>query len=88
MDMRTCEVCGKQYDKCKTPYIAEGYFRWQDVACSPTCAMEWLARKEQAMKAGQEESVPAEAPAAEPKKATKKAKKTSTANDKVESQPD
>ena len=40
------------------------------------------------MKAEQEESVPAEVPAAEPTKATKKAKKTSTANDKVESQPD
>lgn len=83
MDMRICSVCGKQYDKCKTPYIAEGHFRWQDVACSPKCAMEYLARKEQAIK---EQEAPA--PAKQTRKTAKRSRKASTTKTKVESQPE
>lgn len=44
MKINICQVCGKKYDKCKTPYISDGYFRWTDVACSPACAAKYLAQ--------------------------------------------
>ena len=87
MDIKTCTVCGKQYDKCKTPYIAKGYFRWQDVACSPQCAIEYLNRKEQALEETQNTSESEDVIVEEPKKTTKKARKASATDDKVESQP-
>lgn len=41
---KTCRVCGKQYEACKTFTQNLGVFRWQDVACSPECGSEYLNR--------------------------------------------
>ncbi len=40
---RQCRVCGKEYEYCQTfrPFAP---FRWQDVACCPEHAEEYLAR--------------------------------------------
>lgn len=91
MRLRTCTICGQQYDACKTPAIAEGYFRWQDIACSPKCAMEYLAQKEAEQNAAPAEVEPVidadEAQA--PKKVSEKGKKSApTTKEKVETQPD
>lgn len=84
MRIKTCQVCGKQYDACKTPSIAEGYFRWQDVACSAACATKYLVQKEEAAKA----TKAGEPAVEEPKKQAKKAKKNAPAtNEEVEIQP-
>lgn len=40
---RTCKVCGKTYEYCKTNRRT-GLFRWQDVACSPECGTIYFAR--------------------------------------------
>lgn len=81
MRIKVCQVCGKEYDECKSPYIADGYFKWTDVACSPACATQYLAQLEH------EQAEPQEAA---PKKATKKTKKVAsqaTSNEEVEAQP-
>lgn len=39
--MKTCRVCGKQYEACHTPNPG-GVFRWRDVACSLECAREYF----------------------------------------------
>ncbi len=31
---RTCRVCGKTYEACRTPRV-DGVYHWQEVACSP-----------------------------------------------------
>lgn len=41
--MRTCKVCGKEYEYCKTFRPTVG-FRWQDVACCPEHGSIYLAR--------------------------------------------
>ena len=42
--MKTCRVCGKDYEACRTVSKAVGVFRWQDVACSPECGAVYLRR--------------------------------------------
>lgn len=42
--MKTCRVCGKEYECCHTLKRVAGVFRWQDVACSPECGEIYLAR--------------------------------------------
>lgn len=43
--VKTCRVCGKQYEACRTMMNrAAGVFRWQEVACSPECGAEYLRR--------------------------------------------
>lgn len=42
--MKTCRVCGKSYEACRTVSSALGVFRWQDVACSPACGAIYLQR--------------------------------------------
>jgi hypothetical protein len=68
MKIRICQVCGKEYDSCKTPVIAEGFFQWRDIACSPQCAIKYMAQKENESKQ--------ETPATKPAKTTQKAKKS------------
>ena len=41
---KKCKVCGKEYEYCHTVRRVAGVFRWQDVACSPTCGSIYLAR--------------------------------------------
>lgn len=38
---KTCKVCGKEYEYCKTK--ADG-FRWMDVACCPEHATEYFKK--------------------------------------------
>lgn len=80
--VRTCRVCGKSYEACRTMSKAAGVFRWQEVACSPECGTEYLRRVTEARSptplapksvkarrraASAAETVkPAEAPEAEP----------------------
>lgn len=42
--VKTCRVCGKSYEACRTLSRAVGVFRWQEVACSPACGAEYLRR--------------------------------------------
>lgn len=42
--IRTCRVCGKKYEACKTFAVPTDIFRWQEVACSPECGSEYLSR--------------------------------------------
>ena len=39
--MKTCKVCGKEYEYCKTFRPSVG-FRYQDVACSEKCGSIYL----------------------------------------------
>lgn len=42
--VKTCRVCGKSYEACRTISKTAGVFRWQEVACSPECGAEYLRR--------------------------------------------
>lgn len=42
--VRTCRVCGKQYEACRSASRTAGIFRWQEVACSPECGSIYLQR--------------------------------------------
>lgn len=44
MRIKTCKICGKRFDACRNPRIANGYFQWQEVACSPECAIQYMQR--------------------------------------------
>ena len=47
------------YKPCLTPSIAPGYFRWQDVSCSPQCGAEWLRRVEESRRQAGTDAAPA-----------------------------
>lgn len=59
--IKTCRVCGKEYETCHTARSASTAFRWQDVACSPECGAIYLAE----IRASRKPSVPAEQIAAD-----------------------
>lgn len=40
---RVCKVCGAEYPYCRTERRA-GINRWQDIACSPSCAAIYYQR--------------------------------------------
>ena len=89
MRIKNCQVCGKEYDACKSPIIAEGFFNWTEVACSPKCAIQYMANLEAKDNAepAQEEVVE---PVATPKKRTRKTKKSASVteiNEEVDTQP-
>lgn len=42
--MKTCRVCGRSYEACRTTNSALGVFRWQEVACSPECGATYLQK--------------------------------------------
>ena len=43
--IKTCRVCGKQYEACRTARLStDNVFRWQDVACSPECGAAYFDR--------------------------------------------
>lgn len=42
--MKTCRVCGRPYEACRTATNTIGVFRWQDVACSPECGSVYLQK--------------------------------------------
>lgn len=39
---KTCRVCGKPYEACRSVKREVGVFHWQEVACSPECGTEYL----------------------------------------------
>lgn len=39
---KTCRVCGKPYEACRSTKREVGAFHWQEVACSPECGTEYL----------------------------------------------
>lgn len=40
--MKTCRVCGKEYEACRQRNT--GVFRYRDVACSPECGRKYLKK--------------------------------------------
>ena len=43
--IKTCRVCGKDYEYCHSFGNADdNIYRWQDVACSPECGNIYFAR--------------------------------------------
>lgn len=45
---KVCRVCGKEYEACRSAKTVAGVFRWQEVACSPECGAEYLAKVREA----------------------------------------
>ena len=41
---KTCRVCGKEYEACRTIRTGSTAFNWREVACSPECGEEYLER--------------------------------------------
>lgn len=40
--LKTCKVCGKQYEACFSVYVGNNVYRWQDVACCPEHGAEYF----------------------------------------------
>lgn len=45
---KTCRVCGKTYEACRSARKDVGVFHWQEVACSPACGTEYLRKVNEA----------------------------------------
>lgn len=43
-EKKTCRVCGKEYEPCRTASRNPNVFHWQEVACSPECGATYLKR--------------------------------------------
>lgn len=43
-EKKTCRVCGKEYEPCRTANRNKNVFHWQEVACSPECGATYLQR--------------------------------------------
>ena len=41
---KTCRVCGKEYEACRSANRTAGVFRWQEVACSPECGALYIEK--------------------------------------------
>ncbi len=39
-----CNVCGKEYEPCRTVRNGNETFNWKAVACSPECGEEYFRR--------------------------------------------
>lgn len=39
--IKTCRVCGKEYEACRTPRV-DGVYHWQEVACCPEHGATYL----------------------------------------------
>ena len=44
--IKTCRICGKEYEACRSSHRNDNIFRWQDVACSIECGMKYLEKVE------------------------------------------
>lgn len=42
--MKSCRVCGKMYETCRTFKPSDGTFRWQDVSCCPEHGVIYLEK--------------------------------------------
>lgn len=41
---KTCRVCGKTYEACRSIKTGDAVFNWREVACSPECGKIYLHR--------------------------------------------
>ncbi len=41
---KTCRVCGKEYEACRSIKTGDVAFNWREVACSPECGKIYLQR--------------------------------------------
>lgn len=41
---KTCRICGKTYEVCRSYEDYSGAFHWQEVSCSQECGAEYLRR--------------------------------------------
>lgn len=41
---KTCRVCGKEYEACRSIKTGDTVFNWREVACSPECGKEYFQR--------------------------------------------
>ncbi len=79
--MKTCRVCGRSYEACRTVSNALGVFRWQEVACSPECGSVYLQKLNESRGVHTEQpkravpNVPADQMTAEPAKSSARKKK-------------
>lgn len=66
--MKTCRVCGRSYEACRTVNNALGVFRWQEVACSPECGSIYLQKlnESRGVHTAEPETKPVAAPVSEP----------------------
>lgn len=67
--MKTCRVCGRSYEACRTVNNTLGVFRWQEVACSPECGSVYLQKLNESRGIATKkkpEPEPVAVPAAEP----------------------
>lgn len=55
--IKTCRICGKEYEACRSSRKNDNIFRWQDVACSIECGMKYLEKIEKSRKKTTIESV-------------------------------
>lgn len=44
--LRTCPICGKQFNPCCTSIKQTGIFNWREVVCSFQCGKEYLQKIE------------------------------------------
>lgn len=54
--MKTCRICGKQYEACKSAFDTNVQ-RWQDIACCIEHGMEYFKQIEESRKATEELAV-------------------------------
>lgn len=45
--LRTCPVCGKKFNPCRTGIRQTGKYNWREVTCSFVCGQEYLTSKEE-----------------------------------------
>ena len=41
---KTCRVCGKEYEACRSIRTGDKAFNWREVACSPECGSQYLEK--------------------------------------------
>ena len=44
--LRTCPICGKKFNPCRTSIKATGVFNWREITCSFQCGQEYLTKLE------------------------------------------
>lgn len=44
---KTCRVCGKTYESCRSVKSGSTVFNWREMCCSPECGQIYLRRVEE-----------------------------------------
>lgn len=45
---KTCRVCGKIYESCRSIKNGSGVFNWREMCCSPECGRTYFQRVQEA----------------------------------------